>query len=76
MQAKTRQEIIAQYYVNRKDIQTLLGIPRAKASELFELVDREERKKTFRAHENKVPLADVLKTAGVGYAFLARQINE
>lgn len=75
MHAKARQEILTQYYVNRSDIQILLGIPREKARELFEIVDREEQKKRFRAHESKVPLTDVLNTAGVGYAFLKKQIE-
>lgn len=76
MRAKTRKEIAGQYYVNRSDIQILLGIPRRKARDLFEMVDKEERKKRFRAHESKVPLVDVLNAAGVGFSFLMKQIEK
>lgn len=75
MRAKTRKDIITQYYVNRTEIQTLLGIPREKARELFEIVDTEERKKRFRAHEAKVPLNEVLNTAGISLSFLIKQIE-
>ena len=75
MRAKTRKDIITQYYVNRTEIQTLLGIPREKARELFEIVDTEERKKRFRAHETKVPLNEVLNTAGISLSFLIKQIE-
>ena len=72
---KTRREIIEQYYVNVSDIHTLLRIPRAKARELFMEVDREEREKPFRAHNNKVPLPRILNLADVNLGFLMKQIR-
>lgn len=75
MRAKTRQEIITRYYLNASEIQRLLGIPREKAREAFEQIDKQERQKRFRAHEGKVPLPSVLELMGINYQFLARQIE-
>ena len=72
---KTRQDIFNQYYVNRQDIQRLLKIPKEKARKVFVMVDEVEKQKRFRAHESKVPLKDVLKTAGIDYQFLKKQIE-
>lgn len=73
---KTRKDILSQPFVNRSDIQRLLWIPREKASEIFRICDEEEQKKEYRAHTSKVPLENVLKVAGVRYAFLEKQVNE
>ena len=72
---KTKADILAQYYVNKHDIQVLLEIPRAKAHAIFEAVDREEEKNPFRGHQSKVPLMDVLNLTGVNYGFLTRQVR-
>lgn len=72
---KTKADILASYYVNKKDIERLLEIPRKKASAIFEEIDREEQKNPFRAHESKVPLIAVLNLTGVNYAFLTRQVR-
>ena len=72
---KTKQEILAQPYVNITDIKTLLSLPRDKAKMIFMVCDEEEAKKPFRAHDRKVPLHSVLKTVGVTYAFLSKQIE-
>lgn len=73
---KTRQEILEQSYVNISDIKTLLMLPKDKAKLIFEEIDKEESKKQFRAHENKVPLNKVLKLLEINYSFLEKQIKK
>ena len=72
---RTRREIIAEYYVNAKDLQRLLRISYKNALRLFREIEEQEEKKRFRAHERKVPLVDCLKLAGVEYYFLKEQIE-
>lgn len=73
---KTRQEILEQSYVNISDIKALLMLPKDKAKLIFEEIDKEESKKQFRAHENKVPLNKVLKLLEINYSFLEKQIKK
>ncbi len=72
---KTRREILSQPLVNISDIKSRLNVSREKAREIFQICDEEEQKREYRAHTNKVPLQNVLKVAGVSYAFLQKQIN-
>lgn len=72
---KSRKEILKQPLVNISDIKILLDLPRDKAKEIYMVVDEKENDKPFRAHDHKVPLQSVLKTAGVSFAFLAKQIG-
>ncbi len=72
---KDRKEILKQPLVNISDIKALLGVPRDRAKELYEICDLEENGKPFRAHERKVPLQSVLKKAGISYSFLQKQIG-
>lgn len=70
-----RREILSKPYVNITDIQILLQLPKEKARLIFYEIDDEEKKKMFRAHENKVPLHSVLKLLGINYSFLEKQIK-
>ena len=64
---KTRDELLAQAFLNRSEISSLLGVPYATASKIYALADRidQEGLKEFRIYDTKVRITSVCKVAGI-----------
>lgn len=73
---KSREEVLGQAYLNRRDIQKLLAVPYRQASRIYGLameIDRERLK--YRCYENKVRMQSVLEVSGISLNMLTRQIQ-
>ena len=74
---KSRLEISAQVYLNKADIETLIGLNPHQARRLYSAADQIDRNyfETFRPEPKKVRTTVVCKLAGVNLKLLQMQIK-
>ncbi len=74
---KSREEILAQSYLNKSEISRLLDVPFKVAARIYGLADKidQETLKEFRIYDTKVRITSVCKVAGISLNTLQKQIK-
>ncbi len=73
---KTREELLAQSYLNRSEISRLMGISYSAASKIFKLADSiDQESLKYRVYDTKVRITSVCKVAGISLNTLQKQIK-
>ena len=63
-------------YLNKKDIQTLLGIPYKQASRIYQhAMDLDHEKLKYQIYDTKVRMQSVLAVSGISLNMLKKQIE-
>lgn len=73
---KSREEVLGQAYLNRRDIQKLLALPYRQASKIYDhAMEIDKEKLKYRIYDTKVRMQSVLEVSGVSLSMLTRQIQ-
>ena len=70
---KTRQDLLSENYLNKKQIARLLSIPVPRARALYEKADEIDSQLRYRIEPNKVRMKTVLKIAGISFEELKKK---
>lgn len=71
----TREELLNEPYLNKKQIERLLKVGRADAVRIYEQADQLDSQLLFRPYTKIVRIESVLKVTGKNYDLLLKQIK-